>query len=155
MLILRNRSIPSQETEEVRGDRAPRGARFLSPANVIAPPRIYENRIALLKSAKRRLVKPMNAATFLRTFVAVQAGADAVNALPQNQGFRNSLIIRNASTSAGTLLVGLGYAPTSELDCDIELTPGGALIQDYSVSQDDIWLFASAGANASVTYSLR
>lgn len=150
----RNRLMPQVEVEQERGDVPAFRAPGRSPVNVLRPPEKFANAIAVFGKRRRVATKPKNAATFLRTFINVAAGARAVLALPQNQGFRNSLLIRNASTSAGTLLVGLGYAPTGVLDCDVELTAGAVLIQDYAVSQDDIWLFSTAGAAASVTYSV-
>lgn len=154
MLDLRNRLIAQTEVEQSRGDRASFRVRAPSPKNVVRPPTEFADAMAVL-ARRRPAVKPANAATVLRVFINVAAAADAVIALPETQAFRNLLIIRNSSTSAGSLLVGLGYPPTSELDCDIELTPGGVLIQDYVVSQDQVWLFSSVGAAASVSYSTR
>lgn len=144
----------SVEVEESRGDARQRRVIAPSPKAVLIPPREFANGMAMLARRSRK-PKPQNAATFLRNIVQVAAGAVAVNVLPQSMGFRNALIIRNASTSAGSLLVGFGTAPTSVLDCDIELVAGGVVFQDYAPSQDDIWLFSSAGAFATVSYSIR
>jgi len=151
----RNRLLPQREVEQDRGDPAAHQARGRSPVNVLRPPEQFANAAAVFAARRRAVVKPANAATFLRVFANVAAGVRAINVLPQNLGFRNALIIRNASTSAGALLVGLGYAPTGVLDCDVELAPGAYLFQDYAPSQDDIWLFSTAGASASIAYSVR
>jgi len=150
----RNRLLPQREVEQDRGDPAAHQARGRSPVNVLRPPEQFADAFAVFAKRRRAVAKPANAATFLRVFANVAAGARAVNVLPQNQGFRNALIIRNASTSAGPLLIGLGYAPTGVLDCDVELAPGAYLFQDYTPSQDDIWLYSNTGAAASVTYSV-
>lgn len=152
---LKNRLLPQSEVEQTRGDRGAVRVIAPSPKSVHRPPAEFADAMALLSRPKRRAGKPLNAATVLRVFINVAAAADAVIALPETQAFRNLLIIRNASTSAGNLLVGLGYPPTSELDCDIELVPGAILFQDYVVSQDAVWLFTSVGASASVSYSTR
>lgn len=150
----RNRMLPQREVEQDRGDPAAHQVRGRSPFNVLQPPAQFADAVAVFSKRRRAVAKPLNAAVYLRSFLNVAAGARAVNALPQNQGFRNALIIRNASTSAGALLVGFGYAPTGVLDCDIELAPGSYVFQDYVVSQDDIWLFSIVGASVSVSYSV-
>lgn len=150
-----NRTLPQQEFEQTQGNRAAHQVVARSPHAVIRPPLQFVDAVLLAQRRKPRPVrKPVGAATFLRTLVTIAAATDAINVLPQNFGFRNSLIIRNSSGSAGNMLVGFGYAPTGDVDCDIELVPGAYVIQDTRVAQDDIWLFSPTGCYGSVTYSL-
>lgn len=92
-----------------------------------------------------------------RVTVNAAAGAQAVLSLGEGAAPRVFLSIRNASTSAGVLLVAFGTQPTSIEACDYELEPGGVLLLDQpaNVPQDDVWTFSSAGAVGSISYGMK
>jgi hypothetical protein len=71
--------------------------------------------------------------------------------LPAPQNFRNLLIVRN-STALGGQTVYLEFGREANGDSAIELTPGGTILFDTVVPQDDIYAIAPGGPT-SITVS--
>jgi hypothetical protein len=59
---------------------------------------------------------------------------------------RSFMMIKNASTSAGTLAVGFNSVPNGLADAAIELAPGGVAFFDQTVPQNKIYGRAIGGA---------
>lgn len=146
-----NRAQANVDFEQSQGNAAPRIARGLAPFALMTPPK---------NSARGapKAARPNSGYGFrmLRAFFTLTAAAPAVNVLPESNSTRVFVTIRNASTSAGTLLVGFGYPPLGIETCDFELVAGSVLLLDGNsgVPQDDIWLFSTAGALGSVSYGV-
>lgn len=143
-----NRPTGQAEFEQSQGNAA--AARNTAPGvpGVVRPPKLIVGKIAPKAAAVS------NAVRMLRVFFNLTALAPAVNILPQPADERSFLTIRNASTSAGPLLVGFGSPPQGVESCDYELIAGGYLLLDYRVPQDDVWLYSATGALGTVSYSI-
>lgn len=105
------------------------------------------------QAQQRRGSRPVGFRMARVPLVAV-AGNDPILALREGNAPRVFLSIRNASTSAGSLLISFGVPPLSVEACDFELTPGAVLLLDgYSgVPQDDVWIYSTVGASGSIAY---
>jgi len=72
----------------------------------------------------------------------------------RNDQQRTILTLRNSSTSAGVLFIGLGFPPVDASTALFELPAGGQLVFDVAVPQDEVWLFSTAGSLGMVGYAL-
>lgn len=144
-----NKPQGNQEFEQSQGNASQGVVLHRSPFAVNkAPP-----------SAKGVVASPKASPTgadvrILRVFFNLVGAAPAQLILPQSASVRSFCIIRNASTSAGSVYVGFGYPPLGVETCDFELTAGQVLFLDIRVPQDDVWLASDVGAAGNVSYSL-
>lgn len=146
-----NRVQANVDFEQSQGNAAPRVARGYAPFALQQPPKVSQR-------GSPKAERPNSGYGFrmLRSFFTLTAAAPAVNVLPESNATRTFLTIRNASTSAGVLLVGFGFPPLGIETCDFELVAGAVLILDGNsgVPQDDVWLFSTAGALGTVSYGV-
>lgn len=145
-----NKPTGNQEFEQSQGNAAPGAVLRRSPFAVNkAPPSVKGSVVASRKAPK------MGAGVFmLRVFFALTGGAPAQLVLPQSASMRSFCVVRNSSTSAGSVYVGFGYPPLNVETCDFELIAGQVLFLDIRVPQDDLWLASDVGASGNVSYSL-
>jgi len=144
----RTQGMGVEEFEQQRGDAAPFRATQRSPFII----RDMPDRDLPLGAPP--FVKPEKYIELLRVMYNLTAAAAAVLVLPKVNQQRTILTIRNSSTSGGNTLVGMGFGPTSEADALFEIAPGGVLLFDVAVPQDEIWLFSVGGSLGTVGYSL-
>lgn len=148
MGFTRNHGMQKEVEQEI-GNRAPYRTLGRSPFDVLAP-------TPLPHTAKGAppFQHPEKFIEMLRTPFTAVAAAAAILVLPKVDQQRTILTIRNSSTSAGVLFIGLGFAPTGATDALFELAVGGQIIFDVAVPQDEVWLASTAGSLGVVGYSL-
>jgi hypothetical protein len=139
--------IATEEFEAQRGDRLSKGLALRSPF-AVPPASDGKGEIGTAPVNTSRSSVEVG-----RAFFSVGAGAAAKLALQRQSAERTLLIIRNASTSAGNLLVGFDFAPSSPLNCDLEIAPGGLALLDVAVPQNEIWVASVGGSAGSIGFS--
>lgn len=141
--------MAGEEFERQRGDPPAFRSRARSPFALVrpAPESAYVPGSPQFKN-------PTKFVEMLRAPFNLTAAAAAILVLPKVDQQRTILTLRNSSTSAGILFIGLGFPPIDASTALYELPAGGQMIFDVAVPQDEVWLFSIAGALGMVGYAL-
>jgi hypothetical protein len=143
------RSGTQEEFEQQRGDPGQYRSHRRPPFALVRAPQP-----GAVEPGAPPFRNPLKFIEVLRAPFNLTAAAAAILVLPKVDQQRTFLSIRNSSTSAGILFIGLGFAPQDASTALFELATGGTLLFDVAVPQDEVWLFSTAGSLGMVGYSL-